>query len=582
MRFLAVRLVVGVVLASVGVVESARAQRRLPRLTYEVAPYSDVVATSLPVIAAPLPEERSTPVEVVRESYRSVQVNVDAWGQNIVGDASNEPSITIDPNNPRRMAIGWRQFNAPNSSSLREAGVGFTRDGGPHWTFRECLAPGLFGSDPVLDVDGGGQFFYLSTSPLASPQEFRLFTSTNGGASWSEPIRHGGSYDKLWIAIDKTNGAGRGNIYLIWNSGSFMRSVDGGATFTKVPFEELGASAGAITIGPDGVVYLSGFWGDVFRSRNALYSDQDVIFDLQRDLHYYELNISYRPTPIGSPNWGGLVGQPWMATDYSGSAAQSNVYWLALADYEVRKPFRRFQTVLFRRSVDRGETWSDPVRINDDPPHDLIFAWFPMMSVAPNGRIDVVWNDTRNSPLDEQLGPEFSELFYSYSNDAGETWSPNEPVSPPFNHFVGYPGGSQKLGDYYTMVSDNLGVNVAYAATFNGEQDIWYLRLGSFDCNGNDIADEDDIANGTSMNCNNNDIPDECEHAPDANGDGRVNLADYATFQTCFTGSGATLLGGWPMSFGHGGADDRYPRHRRSSPPPPPKEVGHPTFPRCW
>ena len=31
-----------------------------------------------------------------------------------------------------------------------------------------------------------------------------------------------------------------------------------------------------------------------------------------------------------------------------------------------------------------------------------------------------------------------------------------------------------KLGDYYDMKSDNGGADVAYAATFNGEQDVYY------------------------------------------------------------------------------------------------------------
>src|SRR4029453_11718024 len=35
--------------------------------------------------------------------FTSYQVNVDASGNNIVGDAANEPCITVDPTNPTRM-----------------------------------------------------------------------------------------------------------------------------------------------------------------------------------------------------------------------------------------------------------------------------------------------------------------------------------------------------------------------------------------------------------------------------------------------------------------------------------------------
>src|SRR4029077_17896535 len=44
--------------------------------------------------------------------FTSYQVNVDAAGHNILGDAANEPSICVDPTNANRMAIGWRQFDS--------------------------------------------------------------------------------------------------------------------------------------------------------------------------------------------------------------------------------------------------------------------------------------------------------------------------------------------------------------------------------------------------------------------------------------------------------------------------------------
>src|SRR5689334_17334182 len=45
----------------------------------------------------------------------SFQVNV-SGGQNTVGDAANEATMCMDPNNPNRIAIGWRQFDSTNSN----------------------------------------------------------------------------------------------------------------------------------------------------------------------------------------------------------------------------------------------------------------------------------------------------------------------------------------------------------------------------------------------------------------------------------------------------------------------------------
>ncbi len=91
------------------------------------------------------------------------------------------------------------------------------------------------------------------------------------------------------------------------------------------------------------------------------------------------------------------------------------------------------------------------------------------------------------------------------------------------------------------MISDNLGVNVAYAATFNGEQDIYFLRIGPWDCNGNEIPDEEDIGQGSSYDCNANDVPDECEYRGDFDGDRVTTLADFAAFQHCYTGDSAPV-----------------------------------------
>src|SRR5215470_12392809 len=89
-------------------------------------------ASPKPLPAGPLEKYDNPPAYIYRletsprmisvyGSFTSYQVNVDANGNNIVGDAANEPSICVDPTNRNRMAIGWRQFNTV-SSNFRQAG----------------------------------------------------------------------------------------------------------------------------------------------------------------------------------------------------------------------------------------------------------------------------------------------------------------------------------------------------------------------------------------------------------------------------------------------------------------------------
>ncbi len=133
---------------------------------------------------------------------------------------------------------------------------------------------------------------------------------------------------------------------------------------------------------------------------------------------------------------------------------------------------------MFVRSTDGGVTFSAPHKVNDDPVNPSKWHWFGTFSVAPNGRLDAVWYDTRNAANNTD-----SQLFYSWSTDAGVTWSPNVAVSNAFNPSEGYPN-QNKIGDYITIVSDATGGNVAYSATFNfnpsrsqHEEDVYYVRV---------------------------------------------------------------------------------------------------------
>jgi hypothetical protein len=170
----------------------------------------------------------------------------------------------------------------------------------------------------------------------------------------------------------------------------------------------------------------------------------------------------------GAINPAGLAGQVFLAVDRSGTSSNNNVYMLASVQPTGSSNGTDVNIV---RSTNGGLNFSAPVRINDDPVNHNKWHWLGTLAVAPNGRIDCVWLDTRNAANNTD-----SQLFYSYSTDAGTTWAPNVTVSNPFNPFLGYPN-QNKMGDYITIVSDNTGGNVAYTATFNGEEDIYYVRV---------------------------------------------------------------------------------------------------------
>ncbi len=460
-----------------------------------------------------------------------VQVNVNAAGLNILGDAANEPSMCRDPLHPNRLAIGWRQFDS-QLSDFRQAGYAYSRDGGHSWTFPGVLTPGTFRSDPVLRSDTRGNFVYFS---LLSTFLCDSFTSADGGRTWAGPFPAFGG-DKAWIAFDLTDGIGRDQVYAAWDDAGccgpdcFSRSLDGGVTWSEPVAIPQPPKWGTADVAPDGAFYAAGrTWFNsgnfrVVRSSNAQDSSTTPTFDLTTALPF----SGTFPIAIGGPNPGGLNGQITLLTDHSTGPNRGNIYVLANINPGANPDPH---DVLFTRSIDRGATWSPPIRINDDPPGSNTWQWFGTLSIAPNGRLDVVYNDTTIDPTPDR--PNLSEMRYTHSLDGGLTWSPSVVISPVFDSWIGWPV-QQKLGDYYDMISDDVGASLAYAATFNGEQDIWFKRIGEFDCNGNGIGDADDIAGGTSADVNHDAIPDDCQCLADINRDFVVDLADLARLLAAF------------------------------------------------
>ena len=414
--------------------------------------------------------ERSPAYRVFTPNYFTTQVNVDANGNNIVGDAGNEPSIAIDSSNPDRIVIGWRQFDIV-SNNFRQAGNAFSLDGGYEWTNQQVLTPGLFRSDPVLDFDAQGNLYYNS---LTGGFTCDVFSITDGGQDWGNPVPAQGG-DKQWMRIDRSGGIGDGNNYSYWNSNfstcnpfNFTRSVNGAQSFENCVLVDGDPRWGTLAVDADGTLYTVGQNNSgliVTKSTTAQNPGIPVTFQSVSSVDLDgELDIGIPMNPAG------LLGQAWIDVDISGGPGHGNVYVLASVN--------RFSNgdggdVMFAKSLDGGLTFSSPIRINNDVGTSA-YQWFGTMSVAPNSRIDVIWLDTRDA-----TNAINSILYYSFSEDQGETWSENEPISLEFDPSIGYPS-QNKMGDYFDMISDNDFAHLAWANTINGGQDVYYTRISPF------------------------------------------------------------------------------------------------------
>jgi hypothetical protein len=107
--------------------------------------------------------------------------------------------------------------------------------------------------------------------------------------------------------------------------------------------------------------------------------------------------------------------------------------------------------VNMQRSTDNGVTWTPPVAINDDRPDEWTLNFYPQLQVAPNGRIDAVWQDNRD------LADFHFTVRYPYSTDGGKTWAPSVVVNDrpldfnfgiSFNSDIRFPPGVASTNQY--------------------------------------------------------------------------------------------------------------------------------------
>ncbi len=516
-------------------------------------PAASSLFVTLPLL--PMLVHAAPPSPVIRfGASESHQVNVDVAGQNLPDDRGNEPTIAQNPLNPANLVIGWRRFDVP-ASGIRHGGFAYSFDSGQSWiTGKLPAVAGQSRSDPVLETDAQGHFYYQSLA-LGGDNQVSLFKSVDGGVNWSEPVNQFYG-DKNWLVVDKTGSASDGHLYSTWRRTVlpnpdpqytpkyFIRSTDGGITHQEpgepLPVNNFGF--GRLAVGAEGEVYLFGIdetpqglnalgairGGHYFmKSTNAKHPDVSPEFSAKK-VDMGGDSILFLSAALQLPNPLGGDGDVQIATD----PASDNIYLLAHVTPYAWQAGGDPQDVHFVRSTDGGETWYKAKRINDDPSNPGAFQWFPMLSVAPNSRIDAVWYDTRNGTGSAPY--RYSQLYYAYSWDGGLTWSPNRAVTPAFNTHLPYisVNGEQrattKLGDYTQMVSDVNGAHIAYAATFNGDQDIYYLNVFP-DCDNNRLSDVLDIQQRRVGDTNRNHQPDVCENisvAGDIDGDKDVDQRD--------------------------------------------------------
>ncbi len=415
---------------------------------------------------------------------------------------SDVPALAVNPTNPQHIV----EVNVDLADQVCENNVTF--DGGRTWTGGTLTAPAGFTPPcrspggtayPAMDQSvafGSGQSVYTTFSSIRAPEgdSVLIAKSTDGGRSFGPPsvILPGGPssttpgnplFARPKLAVHAGAGPGGADIVYVtaWRLGpaerqaAFIRSEDGGATWSAPGrANTIGESAREQTqpvVGPDGSVYVA------FRIA-ASRSVGPIVVARSDDRGQTWTQTKVRD--IGDdPNLE-------LAVDHRNSTV-----YLA---YNDTRPGPDID-VMLQRSTDRGATWSAPARVNDDPAGSGAIQHLPDLSIAPDGRLDIVWHDRRHAykGVSFPACPYFQrrpflcegDIYYANSVDGGLTFSPNRRITDrTINLDVGF---DRRLETYtsYTPVSvpiGNDGVLLAWADSREGNydtdtQDIYLAKL---------------------------------------------------------------------------------------------------------
>ena len=393
-----------------------------------------------------------------------------------------EPHLAAHPTDPRVLLAGVIISSRVDSEVFgpRQVCAAYrSSDGGRTWERHDFEIRGC--GDPWVGItpDGQAVFTALGTHSAVTQQDGGLlvFHSADGGRTWDEaPVGLGRGHDHQTVAVDATGGKRSGSIYVVSGKGVraddgklrwsvfVARSADGGKRFFR-PFSFIPSN---LNINADVPVVLSD--GELVVS----YSDfQRNVDEFTREGRLERA----RSWIIKSTDGGGTFSIPLFATEACGPG------WSSLAVDGSSGPYRdRLYlvcmgrdggTIVLHRSEDRGEKWSDPIRVHQAA-DTAVPRSHPVIAVNKDGAVAIAWQDGRNGPR-----PTCREVYFTASLDGGRRFLPEQKVSSLAScpdsttdgaAFKRWPTG----GDYYGLAATSDGLfHVLWSDSRTGGFQLW-------------------------------------------------------------------------------------------------------------
>lgn len=379
-----------------------------------------------------------------------------------------EPSIAISPKNQKRMIAG---------SVMND--YYYSKNGGKRWKSSSIYSKFGVNGDPVMMIDSCERYYYFH---LSNPSGFghhldRIVcqTSDNIKGKWSEgsaPEPVGTKVqDKHWVVQNPENG----EIYMTWtqfdayNSSDpkdssfivFSKSADRGETWsTPIQISKLGGDCldddntveGAVpAVGPNGEIYVA--WSGPHGLRFTKSLDGGETW-LEQEMKVGDQPLGWT---INVPGIFRCNGLPILKCDLSNGPNRGTLY-LNWAD---QRNGEDDTDIWVAKSTDGGESWSDPIRVNQDAPgKHQFFTWMDIDQSS--GEIYFVYYDRRN------YSDNRTDTYIAYSNDGCTTFQEKCVSESPF-----IPNNKVFFGDYNNIAAVNGVIRPIWSRYDNGKITLW-------------------------------------------------------------------------------------------------------------
>lgn len=389
--------------------------------------------------------------------------------------AQVEPSIAINPNNPKHMVAG---------TVMDE--YYYSKNGGKCWKSMNLTSKYGVNGDPCLLFGKNSEIYYFHLSNYSHGSKLDRIVCQKSEKLKGEfnegtfPAPNGKVQDKEWVTVDYNNN----HLYMTWTQFDkyneadtsyhsnimFSKSIDGAETWSKPIainstygdcLDDDNTVEGATpALGPNGEVYVA------WTGPNGIVFNRSL--DSGKTWLKEEIKIADHPEgwTIKVPGIYRCNGLPILKCDISDGPNKGTLY-LNWAD---QRNGINDTDVWISTSTDKGNTWSKPIRVNqDETKTHQFFTWMDIDQ--SNGDVYFVYYDRSNYDTNSFK----TDVMVSKTSDAGKTFKA-EIISE--THFE--PNEKLFFGDYNNISVVNGIVRPIWTRMHNSQISVWTALINKF------------------------------------------------------------------------------------------------------